>query len=331
MLQEESTLMEETYNFSEKANYFETTTDIYQSVQKELHSVTDVITLILCSCVIIGDTILILSILLLEKLRSHTNCYVFHFAIFNCLYFIVTPPFFIVFEQTAFATYYNSKFLCTLLHTERTCLNFCFLFASGLCFHWLISSYSSKLGHKYSKVLKYLPYLLYITGLITFLIELGQCVTRFADVSVELNDSIYFITLFCCTLMNIIEYKFRVETDDYISRLAANFITFPWLPLLTHKYLFKHTVKYGGSNFFKWMLETTKFLCEWPAYSSALGVFIVFCMKVDLLKELKLSLICQKSKNFDVDDSEDYEIDNTFQNSYSNVNNCINLLTENYV
>lgn len=311
MLSEDTLNMEETYNFSKKVNYFETTTNNYEAVQNELSSISSVITVILCSGATAADILLVVLMLSFKKLRCRTSCYVFHFAIFNCLYFVVTPPFFVMFEQKAFSSYYNSKFLCTLLQTERTCLSFCFLFAFGLCFQWLVSNFNSKLGRNFSRALKYLLYVLYIIGFITFFVVVALCVTEYSEIAIKIHDTIYFLALIFCTTANILSYKYHRGNEDDISRLQANLIVFSWIPSYVHKYLYKLSVNVSDENFFKWMLECLKVIFEWPGYLSAIGVVLIFCLEENSFEMLMTTTICQRNRVCNTESQSEYEEEST--------------------
>lgn len=306
-----SETMDATYNFSDKVNPFKTPTDSYRYIQTDLNLITDVITLIVCSFAIVADIVLIVSVVSLKKLQCRTNYYIMHFAIFNCLYFVVTPPIFILFQQTAFSSYYSSKFLCALLQTERTCLTLGFFFAFGLSFQWFVSSLNSELGNKFTKFLKYLPYALYTLGLINYLVALGLCFIEYSEISVKIHDSIYLIIFCFCLLMNIIDYKFGLQSEEYLSKVQSNTIIFCWLPFYIHKYLYKLSVKLPDNNFIKWVLESEKFLFEWPAYGSAIVVFFVFYIEMSLSQKIFQLCICQTEKTYDITyQLEDDEQDN---------------------
>lgn len=294
--------MEETYNFSEKVNPFKNTTDNCESFERQFHSITNVVTVFLCSCAVLADVILIVFIISLKNLRCLTNYYVMHFAVFNCLYFVVTPPFFMLFEQTVFSSYYNSKFLCSLLQTERTCLSFCFLFTFGLCLQWLVSSFNTELGHTFSKVLKYLPYVLYVIGVVKFFVAVGLCYTKYSEVAVRIHDSIYLITFLFCTTIHFVNYKYSFENSDYLAGIICNTIIFCWFPFYIYKYVYKLSLKISEENYFKSTLELGKFLFDWPAYASSLGLFIVFCFETELISNIFRANICKASKSYKVAD-----------------------------
>lgn len=288
------TKMEETFNFSKKADPFETTTNKYHFIQTQLAPITNMITSTLCVCAVFSDIIIIVTILSLKKLHSPSNIYLMRLTLFNCLYFLIAGPFFILFEHTPLSSYYNSKYLCTLLQAERTCLSFCFLFTFGLCFQWLVSS-NSQLGDKFSRILKYLPYVLYSLGTTKFLAAMGLCFTEYSHASAVIHDIIYFATFIFCSIVNVVDFKCGLQVKD-LSGISSNIIVFCWLPIYIHKYLYKISVKIGDDNLAKIVLEQGKFLFEWPSYASALTIFVIFSIEINLLQEIRKIQVCRRSK-----------------------------------